>query len=128
MRLRAAIADQGEIATVLDSYLSRLAARDAEGSQKLLSRRIRGDGATQVTESRIAKSHLYENYKSIVLHDVQVKAIRSGDISARVAGTLEYENGTSRRLTSSLDRDGDSWLVNGLAIEESLGEKKAAEE
>lgn len=119
MRLQAAIADQGEIAIVLDRYLSLLEAKDAEGSQKFLARSVEGELARQqVTEARLAKAHLYENYKSLVLDDVQVKS-RGGNIWARVSGTIEYENGARRKLTTKLDRDGDTWLVNGLKIEES---------
>jgi hypothetical protein len=127
-RLQAAIADQGEIATVLDRYLSLLEAKDAEASQKFLARSVEGDLARQqVTETRLAKAHLYENYKSLVLDDVQVKS-DGASIEARVYGTVEYENGTRRKLTTSLDRDGHTWLVNGLKIEEAAAERNAADE
>jgi hypothetical protein len=127
-RLQAAIADQGEIATVLDRYLSLLEAKDAEASQKFLARSVEGDLARQqVTETRLAKAHLYENYKSLVLDDVQVKS-DGASIEARVYGTVEYENGMRRKLTTSLDRDGHTWLVNGLKIEEAAAERNAADE
>ena len=128
LRLRAAIADQGEVATVLDRYLSLLEAKDAEEAKKLIARSVEGDFARQqVTEARLAKSYLYENYKSIVLNDLQVKS-HGGNIEARVSGAVEYENGTRAALTSSLDRDGDTWLVDGLKIEKSPVEKEAADE
>ena len=125
LRLRAAIADQGEVATVLDRYLSLLEAKDAEGAKKLIARSVVGEFARQqVTETRLAKSHLYENYKSIVLNDVRVTS-DGPFIEASVSGTIEYENGTRAALTSGLDRDGDTWLVRGLKIEKSPAEGAA---
>jgi hypothetical protein len=127
LRLQAAIADQGEIPTVLDTFISRLEAKDVEGVIQLQSRSAVGLGAIQVAESRISKSHLYENYKSLVLDEVRVTSHR-GFIHAYVSGTVEYTNGTRRKLTSTLDRDGDTWLVAGLKIEEPAAEKDAADE
>ena len=140
LRLRAAIADQGEIATVLDSYITRLEAGDAEGSEQFSSMRGFGDQAArrQITEVRLAKRHLYENYKSLEFSDVQVTfdnvngiwsiTPKPNYIEARVSGTVEYENGTRERLTSSLHRHEDTWLVSGLKIEETLAKKKVADE
>src|SRR5688500_242258 len=128
LRLQAAIADQGEVATVLDRYLSLLEAKDAEQSQQLLARNVVGDLARQqVTAARLAKSHLYENYKSIVLDDVRVKS-DGGSIEARASGTVEYDNDTRRKLTSLLYRDGDTWLVSGLKIEDFPAEGHAADQ
>jgi hypothetical protein len=127
VRLQAALADQEEIATVLDSYISRLQAKDAAGAQQLLCRNYEGEGATQTIESMLAKSHLYENYKSIRLDNVQVTSHR-GYINAAVSGIVEYESGSPRGLTSRLRREGDTWRVNGFKIEESAAEKDAADE
>jgi hypothetical protein len=138
LRLRAAIADQGEIATVLDSFITRLEAGDADGAEQFTTMRGFGDQAArrQITEARLAKPHLYENYKSLEVSDVRVKyengfgSIRPAInyIEARVSGTVDYENGTREKFTSVLDRYEDTWLVSGLKIEETQAEKKAADE
>ena len=140
LRLRAAIADQGEIATVLDSFVTRLEAGDAEGAEQFTTMRGFGDQAArrQITEARLAKPHLYENYKSLELSDVQVKfdnvngiwsiTPKKNYIEASVSGTVEYENGTRERLTSTLHRHEDTWLVSGLKIEETRAKKKVADE
>jgi hypothetical protein len=138
LRLRAAIADQGEIATVLDSFITRLEAGDAEGAEQFTTMRGFGDQAArrQITESRLAKPHLYKNYKSLEVSDVQVKydsgfwSIRPqiNYIDARASGAVEYENGTRERFTSVLDRHEDTWLVAGLKIEEPAAERDAADQ
>ena len=137
LRLRAAIADQGEIATVLDSFITRLEAGDAEGAEQFTTMRGFGNQAArrQITEARLAKPHLYRNYKSLEVSDVQVKYERGfwsirpeiNYIEARVSGAVEYENGTRETFTSGLDRHEDTWLVSGLKIEETLAKAKGAD-
>jgi len=116
--------ETGPIQSVLDSFMSRMEAKDPTGAFALFSPRVQQQMKMSDLEKMLQGNNyvLFDGYRSLTVDNLNLTATANSDsrlpqgLVGQVQGTVRYDGGFEGTITGTLEKVNGVWMIYRVDI------------